>query len=138
MILKHYLILAFIYSLTFKHQEHSLGKWVNTSQKKKKKKEPDPVPFCLSPTSLKEGSSQYNCPGAQFHFPPKDSHTHLACKNSSLLKGLCPHLFLLPQLPCPLPSKWPAWPRGSKVKFNKWFRLIFFGPENWAGLNSAR
>lgn len=65
---------------------------------------------------------------------------YLACRKSSLLKGLClwPHLFRRPQqewLPSPTPL---LPPRGSKVKFSRWFRLIFFGPANWAGLNSAR
>lgn len=63
---------------------------------------------------------------------------HLACRKSSLLKGLClwPHLFRWPQQAWPPSPPFP--PRGSKVKFNKWFRLIFLGPANWAGLNSAR
>ena len=66
--------------------------------------------------------------------------TYLACKKSSLLKGLCvwPHLFRRPQPdwpPSPMP---PLAPRGSKVKLSRWFRLIFLGPANWAGLNSAR
>lgn len=57
---------------------------------------------------------------------------HLACRNNSLLKGLClwPHLFRRPQQawpPSPMP---PLPPRGSKVKFRRWFKLIFFGPAN--------
>ncbi len=66
--------------------------------------------------------------------------THLACRKSSLLKGLClwPHLLRRPQQEWPSAPepKWP--PRGSNVKLSRWFRLIFLGPANWAGLNSAR
>lgn len=66
--------------------------------------------------------------------------TYLACRKSSLLKGLClwPHLFRRPQQEWPPSPTPPLPPRGSKVKFSRWFRLIFFGPANWAGLNSAR
>ena len=63
------------------------------------------LPFHLSHSCLKEASQYHKHPEAQFHSPPKSRGTHLACKNSSLLKGLCPHLFLFPQLPGPLPSK---------------------------------